>query len=175
MAEQDAEDQLSGFLRLRFGSVDVLVPTLPLRPSEEWVALLDKQLTEVAKSVGAVGDQVDLIALATRSQSAAQDLVLAYDRTGAIEGGREWLRENAWPQQIKDALEVMRQAAIPFGAGAELMQLMAAAAMRAVALSAEQNSTNGPSPTGAFGAPANSNRASRRTSSRSSGKQARNA
>lgn len=155
MTEQTAEDRLSGILRLRFGSVETEVPALPLRPAKKWVDLLAAKLAAIGASP--TGDSSALLRLANETVDAALDLIVAYDRDGVL-GGREWLEDNATPWQIRSALEVMREAALPFGDGVELLALMALAAK-----STEPSSTSGPSDDGLPTASVSSKRRSPRT------------
>lgn len=173
MAAQTDEDRLAGFLRLRLGGVEVQIPTLPIRPAHRWLEQLNAKLDDLAASVSDDERQQALVRLATQTTDSAVDLIAGYDRAGVIAGGVEWLQEHATPREIHDALSVMREEAIPFGEEVTMMGLMVAAALRRAAALDVQSSTNGPSHTGDSTAPVPLNRASRRASSRSSGKPVR--
>jgi hypothetical protein len=175
--EQTDADRLSGILRLRFGSAEKEIPALPLRPAREWVNKLvagfDGVITRAASEIRDNPDVTFLnvpFLVSQITHDTAIDLVLAYDRGDGI-GGRDWLEDNATPRQVKEALEVMHSEALPFDGEAQTVsKLLIQAAVQSLA----RSSTSSPSPTGDL-RPVPSNRASRRGSSRSSGKQARSA
>jgi hypothetical protein len=73
------------------------------------------------------------------------DVVVSYDRTGAL-GGREWLEDNADPAQLYAAATQMAEVAFPFATNIPL--LLAALVVRSVVGSKPPNSTNGPLPIG---------------------------
>lgn len=179
--EQTDSDRLSGIIRLRFGSgaasKEFEVPALPLRPAQQWV---DKLLAGFDGVIGRAAEQIrddagvsflNVPFLVSRiTMETAIDLVVAYDRAAALD--REWLEENATPRQMHSALEVMHEEALPFDdAARKVGTLLIQAAIQSLA----QSSTSSPSTSGTSNPPVPLNRATRRASSRSSGKQARSA
>lgn len=154
------EDRLRGVLRVTVGSVEKVVPTLPLRAALDWwetnAVAMSRELPE-HEAVTEFEFIADYNRLGTE---VALDLVLAYDRTAAL-GGREWLEENADPTQINAALQLMMANVFPFATDTSV--ILAALVGRIAVASSSQNSTNGHSPTGASTRP-RSKRASTRRS-----------
>ena len=146
-AGRTPEDILAGVLRIAVGGVEKIVPTLPLRATREWQARIG-----TGPSGFSVPVTVDDWTAANVSEFAGLtvdtilDLVVAYDRTGAL-GGRDWLEENADPAQLYAAAEQMAEVAYPFADNVRL--LLAALVVRTVVGSPSPKSTNGRSPTGA--------------------------
>ena len=146
MTTRSAEDVLAGVLRIAVGGVEKTVPTLSLRASRDWQNALGKRPSGF--SVAPANDDWTLANVSEFSNIAIDtllDIVVAYDRTGAL-GGREWLEENADPTQLANAAELMVGASNPFADNARL--LLVALVLRSVVGSASPNSTNGPSRTG---------------------------
>jgi len=161
MGSRSPEDVLAGVLRIAVGGVEKIVPTLPLRATREWQAAISKgpegftvPVSEddwTASTVAAFsGLTLDMIL----------DMVVAYDRTGAL-GGREWLEENADPAQLYAAAEQMAEVAYPFADN--LRVLLAALVVQRAVGSPSPKSTNGRSHTGGS-TPRRSKIASTRTS-----------
>lgn len=144
--DRSDEDRVSGILRLRFGSVEREVPTLPLRPARDWQRM-------VAGLSGGFGlptlddwQQPDAGRFANLTVDALLDLAIAYDRTGAL-GGRDWLEDNADPSELFAAVSAMAENAFPFAEdGRRLLATMVVSA--AVVPSPRPSSTNGRSRTG---------------------------
>ena len=145
MTTRSPEDVLAGVLRIAVGGVEKIVPTLPIRATREWQA-------QVAAGPGAFApaddndwtpeDAFDFTRL---TLDAILDIVVAYDRTGAL-GGREWLEENADPAQLYATAAQMAEVAFPFAENTRL--LLAALVANRVVKSTPRNSTSGPSPIG---------------------------
>jgi hypothetical protein len=142
MPEQSAEDALVGLLRVRVGTSEKEVPTLKANHVAAWAGLVVgsdgpvKPLSEwTAGDAGTFGGQ---------QVERMLDLIVAYDRTGAL-GGREWLGENADPKQLRAALDQMADNAFPFGNAPALVEL---GIMRGAVLSVPPSSTNGASTSG---------------------------
>ena len=161
MATRSPEDVLAGVLRIAVGGVEKIVPTLPLRATREWQAKLaagpsgfSVPVTEDDWTAANVSEFAGL------TLDTVLDMVVAYDRTGAL-GGREWLDENADPAQLYAAAEQMAEVAYPFADNVRL--LLAALVVRTVVGSPSPRSTSGRSPTGAS-IRSRSKRASTRTS-----------
>ena len=161
MVTRSPEDVLAGVLRIAVGGVERIVPTLPLRATREWQAKLaagpsgfSVPVTEDDWTAANVSEFAGL------TLDTVLDMVVAYDRTGAL-GGREWLDENADPAQLYAAAEQMAEVAYPFADNVRL--LLAALVVRTVVGSPSLKSTNGRSPTGAS-IRSRSKRASTRTS-----------
>ena len=146
MAERSEEEIASGLLQISVGGVVKSMPTLPIKYIPEWAKLLDA----VTPSGIATPDPDEGFSLIARVTNAGLlDLVVAYDRTGAL-GGREWLEENADPAELKAAAVQMAGNAFPFGEAAAVIGTMVTTRIgQSVAPSVPPNSTNGHSSTGA--------------------------
>jgi hypothetical protein len=119
MTERTEEEVLSGLLQVSVGGIVKPMPTLPIKYVPEWAQLLDA-LTPTEPS----GDPREGFTLIARVTLAGLlDLVVAYDRTGAL-GGREWLEEHADAQQLKAAAVQMAGNAFPLGDGASVVAQM---------------------------------------------------
>ena len=145
MTTRSPEDVLAGVLRIAVGGVEKLVPTLPIRATREWQAGLAS-----GESRFAPDDAVDWTAdeaseFSRLTLDVILDIVVAYDRTGAL-GGREWLEEHADPAQLYAAAGQMADVAFPFADDARI--LLAHLVVRSVVGSRPRSSTSGPSPIG---------------------------
>jgi hypothetical protein len=161
MVTRSAEDVLAGILRIAVGGVEKIIPTLPLRATREWQAKLAAGPSGF--SVPVTDDDwtaANVSEFAGLTLDTVLDMVVAYDRSGAL-GGREWLDENADPAQLYAAVSQMAEVAFPFAENVRL--LLAALVVRSVVGSKPPNSTNGLSPTG-DSTPGRSKRASTRAS-----------
>jgi hypothetical protein len=150
MAERSPEDVLAGVLRIAVGGRERIVPTLSIRATREWQQ-------EIARGPGGFSVPVsdddwsaaDVADFSGLTLQTVLDVVVAYDRTGAL-GGREWLEENADPAQLYAAASQMAEAAFPFATDTRL--LLAALVVRSIlpgaAPSADPSSTSGRSRTG---------------------------
>ena len=160
MAERSEEDVVTRVLRISVGGVVKSMPTLPARYVEEWAKLLD---AATPSGLAAPNPDEGFALIARVTNAGLLDLVVAYDRTGAL-GGREWLEENADPAELKAAAVQMADNAFPFGEAAAVIGTMVSTRInQAVAQSDPPSSTNGASPTGA-----SSRKRSARASTRSS-------
>jgi hypothetical protein len=145
MGERTPEEIVSGLLQVSVGDTVKTVPTLPIKHVPEWARLLDALTPSTAK----IDPRDGFTAIATVTMSAFLDLVVAYDRTGAL-GGREWLEEHADAQQLKAAAVQMAENAFPLGDGASVVaQMIATMLVPLAAASNPTNSTNGASRNGA--------------------------
>ena len=145
MTTRSAEDVLAGILRIAVGGVEKIVPTLPIRATREWQALIAKGPQAFAPrdlNDWAPSDAFDFTFL---TLDAILDIVVAYDRTSAL-GGREWLEEHADPAQLYAASAQMAEVAFPFAEDTRL--LLAALVANRVVASTPRSSTSGPSPIG---------------------------
>jgi hypothetical protein len=115
-----------------------------MKASEEWQRVVASKLSEFSQSMQLDQSAESLSAFVNLTQSAILDLVVAYDRHGAL-GGREWLEENADPAQLYTAVRQMAEVAFPF-----VTDLKAALALLPglVNPSSSSTSTNGHSPNG---------------------------
>jgi hypothetical protein len=146
MAERSEEDAVTRVLRISVGGVVKTMPTLPIKHIAEWSKMLDA-LTPSADALGDPSEGFTTIAKIT--MSSLLDLIVAYDRTGAL-GGREWLEENADPAELKTAAEQMAGNAFPFGVAAAVIGSMVMAHLDHLAAQSEPpSSTNGSSRNGA--------------------------
>ncbi len=145
MVERSEEDSATRVLRIPVGGVVKTMPTLPIKHIAEWAKLLDA-LTPSTAPPGDPSEGFTLIASITLT--GLLDLVVAYDRTGAL-GGREWLEENADPAELKAAAEQMAGNAFPFGEAAAVIASMVATRLGQAVRSAPPSSTNGSSTNGA--------------------------
>lgn len=163
MAERSAEDVAAGVLRIAIGGTVREVPTLKAKYVGAWaelVLLTDQQGHAVKIKPLEEWTAFDVAQLAGPALDRVIELIVAYDRTGAL-GGREWLLENADPPQLQDALTAMLGNAFPL---ADSPEVLAATVMGQVAAaSSQQRSTSGRSPAGAS-TRTNSGRASTRSS-----------
>jgi hypothetical protein len=146
VTSRSPEDVLAGVLRIAVGGVEKLVPTLPIKATRKWQEAIGHGPSGFTAPVSE-----DDWTAATVSEftgltiETVLDIVVAYDRTGAL-GGREWLLENADPAQIYAAASQMAEVAFPFAT--DIPMLLAALVVRSVVGSIPPNSTNGHSPTG---------------------------
>jgi hypothetical protein len=145
MTGRSAEDILAGILRIPVGGVEKAIPTLPIRASREWQRLITEKVGGFGAVMSAQQTPEALGALANLSLDTILDLVVAYDRTGAL-GGRDWLEENADPAQLYGAVRAMAGVAFPFVNDAKSLVGLLPGLLDALST---PNSTNGPSPTGA--------------------------
>jgi hypothetical protein len=145
MAERSAEDIAAGVLRIAVGGSVREVPTLKLRWISGWAALFDAGEAE-PKALGE-WTMHDTTVFGADTVKQMLDLVVAYDRTGAL-GGREWLEENADPGQLRAALNQMVENAFPLADAAALVDLTIT---RAAAASIRPSSSSGASRTGTRG------------------------
>jgi hypothetical protein len=160
MTERSAEDVLAGVLRVAVGGQEKLVPTLPIKATREWQAALAAGPGRFHPDNLEDWTPTDASEFSSLTLDVILDIVVAYDRTGAL-GGREWLEEHADPAQLYAAAGQMAEVAFPFADDTKL--LLAALVVRSVVGSPAPSSTNGRSPIGA------STRArSRRVSTRAS-------
>ena len=140
------EDILAGVLRVPVGGVEKLVPTLPIRATREWQALLSEKLGGFGVVMAAEQSPDTLAAFGSLSLDTILDLVLAYDRSGAL-GGRDWIEEHADPAQLYGAVRQMAEVAFPFVSDLQTV-LRVLPGLLLGAKSSTPNSTNGRSPTG---------------------------
>lgn len=144
MVERSDEDAITRVLRISVGGVVKTMPTLPIKLIPEWAKLLDALTPSTA--TGDPSEGFTLIARVTLG--GLLDLVVAYDRTGAL-GGREWLEEHADPAELKAAAEAMAGNAFPFGQAGAVIASMVTTIIRAAVPSEPPSSTNGSSTSGA--------------------------
>jgi len=148
MSERTEEEVLSGLLQISVGGITKEVPTLPIKYIAEWAKLLDA----LTPTTPATDPREGFTLIAKVTTAGLMDLVLAYDRTGAL-GGREWLEEHADAQQLKAAAVQMAGNAFPLGDGASVVAQMLASMIGKAAPkdgpSDPASSTNGASPSGA--------------------------
>lgn len=147
----DAE-AVKGQLRLELGGTAHRVAVLPIRAADAWIETFQASLASVATSaddvLGATDVTASLIEVTRRTTHAAVDLIVAYDRDGAL-GGRDWILDHATPEEVTDALEVLRVSALPFARGIlSMVDVFRMAAETRAAQSSQPSSTNGHSPAG---------------------------
>jgi hypothetical protein len=144
-ADRDPEDVATGVLRISVGGVVKTMPTLPIKYIPQWAAVLDAKTPSAVTPI----DPAEGFALVARiTLGGLLDLVVAYDRTGAL-GGREWLEEHADPMELRVAAFAMAGNAFPFGEGAGVVgQTMMGLIRQAIAPSPPPKSMSGPSPIG---------------------------
>ena len=146
METRNPEDVATGVLRIAVGGVVKEMPTLPIKYIPEWAKLLDA-MTPSAFAAGNPDEGFTLIARVTNA--GLLDLVVTYDRTGAL-GGREWLEEHADPAELKAAAVQMASNAFPFGeAGAVIGTMVSTRIRQLVAPSEPPSSTKRASTNGA--------------------------
>jgi hypothetical protein len=146
--ERTAEDVAAGILRIAIGGTVREVPTLKAKYVGAWAmqVMLQDDAGELVKIkpldewTGA-----DVAALAGPAIDRVIDLIVAYDRSGAL-GGRDWLEENADPPQLQTAFTQMLGNAFPLATSPDVL---AGTIMAQVAAgSSRASSTSGPLPTG---------------------------
>jgi hypothetical protein len=143
MNERTVEDLVTGVLHIPIGSVVKDMPTLKAKYIDEWGRTFVASEGEPKKL--AEWTMQDVAQFSGHTVARLLDLVVAYDRTAAL-GGREWIAENADPQQLHAALVQMVGNAFPLAdAPAVLIGLMIT---QSAAPSDPPNSTNGSSTTG---------------------------
>ncbi|MBE3073124.1 MAG: hypothetical protein IMZ67_09125 [Acidobacteria bacterium] len=142
MTERSPEDVAAGILRIAIEGTVREVPTLKAKYVGEWGNLFGG----VGGADEAIGEwtMADVSQFSTRSIESLIDLIVAYDRSGAL-GGREWLEEHADPGQLHEALVQMVGNAFPLADPGTLVDLTIA---RAAVASARASSTNGASRSG---------------------------
>lgn len=143
MAERSAEDIAAGVLRIAVGGTVREVPTLKAKYVGAWaelVLLTDRDGHAVKIKPLEEWTAFDVAQLAGPALDRVVDLIVAYDRTGAL-GGRDWLMENADPPQLQEALTAMLGNAFPL---ADSPEVLAATVMgQAAAGSSPPRSTSG--------------------------------
>lgn len=139
MSEPNEEGVVSGLLPFTVNGETRHVPELKWRANREWQARLQETFDSLAAVPSDTPDGIRAMADAERS------LVLAYDATGAL-GDLEDATEREI-DAIYDGLMV-----VSFPQSQSRTALMVALVRQAVA-SVQENSTNGPSPTGASEVP----------------------
>ena len=148
MGERSPEDVAAGILRIAIGGTVREMPTLKAKYVGEWartVLLADDQGESVKIKPLEEWTAFDVAQLAGPALERVIDLIVAYDRTGAL-GGRDWLEENADPPQLQEALTSMLGNAFPL---ADSPEVLAATVMGQVAAASSQpRSTSGRSRTG---------------------------
>jgi hypothetical protein len=142
--DRTPEDRVLGILRITVGSVEKEVPTLPLRPAREWQRLVTAESGGFGLPPLRDWANDDVGRFSNLTVDKLLDLVIAYDRSGAL-GGRDWLEENADPAQLYAAAEAMADNAFPFG---NARTLLAGIVTQALVPLAQPNSTNGHSRSG---------------------------
>jgi hypothetical protein len=145
MDSRSAEDVLAGVLRIAVGGAEKIVPTLPIRATREWQAALAERDPSFAPDNLNDWTRADASSFSSLTLDAVLDIVVSYDRTGAL-GGRDWLEEHADPTQIYNAAQQMAEVAFPFAEDSTM--LLRALVVDAVVGSSPVSSTSGPSPTG---------------------------
>jgi len=149
MAERSPEDVAAGILRIAVGGSVREVPTLKAKYVGEWartVLLADDQGESVKIKPLEEWTAYEVTRLAGPALERLIDLIVAYDRAGAL-GGRDWLLENADPPQLEAALAAMLGNAFPL---ADSPEVLAATVMGQVAAGLSQpSSTSGRSRSGA--------------------------
>jgi hypothetical protein len=140
------EDVLAGVLRVPVGGVEKIVPTLPIRATREWQALLSEKLGGFGVVMAAEQSPATLAAFGSLSLDTILDLVVAYDRTDAL-GGRDWLEEHADPAQLYGAVRQMAEVVFPFVT--DMQTVLRVLPGLLVGALTSPRSTNGRSPTGA--------------------------
>lgn len=174
MTEQTAEDRARRILRIALGAESIALADLPIRASSRWLEQLQAAMTKLGDAVPDERATTALFELNHLTVETAIDLIVAFDEAGEHRirdlGGRDWVLDNATQSQIRETLDTLREASVPFGGDVEAMTLTRLL-VRAAALSA-QSSTSGLLPTGSS-IPTRSRPSSPRRNSRTSGSRAR--
>ena len=135
------EEVLAGLLTVTVGGIERSMPTLPIRDARDWRKRLAAEVAPIAGLQIDANDWAGMPEKLTLAEDTMLDLIVAYDRTGAL-GGREWLEEHAWPRELGPIFTACVEAVFPFDRRA------GAPGGPAGAPSPGPNSTNGRSPTG---------------------------
>ena len=136
------EEVLAGLLTVTVGGIERSMPTLPIRDARDWRKRLAAEVAPIAGLAIDANDWAGMPAKLQLAEDTMLDLIVAYDRTGAL-GGREWLEEHAWPRELGPIFTACVEAVFPFDRRAGVPGGPAGAP------SPGPSSTNGPSPTGA--------------------------
>ena len=140
MDERSEQDAVTGVLRIRVGGSVRLLRTLKARWVEDWIRLFTASGRGEPKPFGE-WDERDVAELGAGTVGRTVDLLVAYDREGAL-GGREWLLDNADPSELHAALVEVVANVFPLADGpAFLAGLMLA---RAAAPAAPEDAPSGP-------------------------------
>ena len=145
MADRTPEDLVFGVLRIPLGDTIKEMPTLKARWLPEWAVLFARPKGKPKALDEWTDRDADEALLSAKTVDRVIDLIVAYDRTGAL-GGREWLEENADPSQLKAALDQMVGNAFPLAD--DPAGLASLVVLRQVVPSNPPSSTNGSSITG---------------------------
>jgi len=168
--DRSAEDRVAGVIRVDVGGATKRLPTLPMTAAEAWIEGLGAQVAKLASQLAAdEGDVAAVMGFVGGSLTAVLDAVASYDKTGAL-GGREWLADNADPEQLYVAFRQIVKVVFPFVEELGGLQKLLPGLLQAA--SSRPGSTNGPSPAGAS-IPEPSAIDSTPSSSTSSGRRAR--
>ena len=159
MAERTEEEVVTGLLRISIGGVVKMMPTLKAKWIDTWGELVAASAEGAPKPLGEWTMQ-DVARLSGQTVRRVIDLIVAYDREGAL-GGREWLEEHADPQELHAALVQMMGNAYPLAD--DPAGLTSLVIISGVVGSGQPSSTNGASGTGT-GTRKRSARASTRSS-----------
>jgi hypothetical protein len=144
MSERTEEEVVSGLLRIAVGGTVKAVPTLKAKYVDDWAKLLTPVGDFKVPREWTMGD---VAAMSGGTAARLIDLIVAYDRTAAL-GGREWLGENADPQELHAAVVQMMGNAFPLAddpAGLLGMMLIQSAVQSEPPSSTKPASTNGAS------------------------------
>lgn len=156
--KRSEEDIAFGRIPCRFEGEVRYMPTLKMRDSAAWKALLARTMTNTlaeynVKGQGGSDSLESVIQLGLLAGDTITDLVIAYDATGAL-GGRDWLEAHADDAGVYAVFRTIVDVHFPFvtdllGAIGMLRGLMAEAPAESPdGGSAAGNSSSGPSPIG---------------------------
>lgn len=111
-------DKALGVIRVTFAGEQRMLPTLKIASAREWKSRLlgavGGNIAEFYVEGQTVGSAIkDLGSLAVIGSDLILDLVLEYDKAGAL-GGREWMEEHADDSEVYRLLKTMAGVHFPY-------------------------------------------------------------
>lgn len=140
----------SGYIGVTVGGQHRELPTLKIKAAREWKESLAERIPEWFNA-----DRQSIIDVLSIGNDVAFDLVVDYDRSGAL-GGKEWLEDNADDSEVYRVLKQIIDRHFPFLADVPMLTQMVSRVvgqMRLTGLTAAPSlpasSTSSPLPNGA--------------------------
>lgn len=113
--ERTPEQIASAVIVVGMGGQVRHLPVLPIEHNETWTKLFSETISGALAQMPAIDTLADVTALGSVGIERMVDLLVAYDRTGAL-GGRDVIRATATPPEVYEAMKQVTAAAFPFGA-----------------------------------------------------------
>lgn len=108
------EEVAGGYISATLGGQARSLPVLPRAENREFQRVYKERVGQTIKSAGELNDLEDVIQLMSASIDEMMEVVLIYDKTGAL-GGREWIDTHATDREIYELFKKVTHAAHPFG------------------------------------------------------------